>query len=103
SVRAQSASTPTDKTEPSGVVNAVLTSDKAEGTKSESGILQTGCSSCGGPNSGGKLCGPGELGSGGCGSCCVPGRNYCCTDCDECTSKCGKFLCGFYHCLCCPD
>jgi hypothetical protein len=69
-----------------------------------SGLVQTGCSSCGGGcGSGlGTLCGPGELGSGGCGDCCYPGRNFCCSDCD-CPTAIGRFFCGFYQCICCPD
>lgn len=67
----------------------------------DSGVVQTGCSSCGA--GGGALCGPGAPGSGGCGTCCYPGRNYCCSDCSECDSCIGKVLCGFYQCVCCPD
>lgn len=75
----------------------------ATSTDPNTGIIQAGCSSCGGGGHGGALCGPGALGSGGCGTCCVPGRNYCCSDCSECDSKFGKFFCGLYNCICCPD
>lgn len=70
-------------------------------------IQQTGCSSCG---SGGGLLGlprndgPGA-GSGGCSSCggnpCIPGRKPC-YPCEGQTVL-GRFLCGLYECICCPD
>lgn len=71
-------------------------------TVPDSGIVQTGCAGCGGGSGLGSLCGPGELGSGACGSCCYPGRNFCCSDNDSHT-KLGRLIDGFYHCLCCPD
>ncbi len=102
SVRAQtSSSTETSPSAPVSAIPSTITAPVVPG--SESGLVQAGCSSCGGGASGGALCGPGAPGSGGCGSCCIPGRNYCCSDCSECDTKIGKFFCGFYHCICCPD
>jgi hypothetical protein len=47
--------------------------------------------------------GPGCCG-GGMGGCCFPGRTPCCGDCSDCDGSCvHRFLCGLYHCLCCPD
>src|SRR5262249_39635400 len=69
----------------------------------DSGILQTGCAGCGCGSGFGSLCGPGVLGSGACGSCCYPGKNFCCSECDDCRTSLGRFFCGFYQCLCCPD
>src|SRR5262249_18842724 len=43
-----------------------------------SGIVQTsGCNGCGCGSGLGTLCGPGELGSGGCGSWCFPRPHFC--------------------------
>jgi hypothetical protein len=67
------------------------------------GIVQTGCAGCGCGSGLGSLCGPGELGSGGCGSCCYPGRNFCCSDCEWAKGPISRFFCGFYQCVCCPD
>ena len=70
----------------------------------DSGIVQTGCGGCSGCGQGyGALCGPGVLGSGQCGACCYPGKNFCCSDCEHCTTKVGRFCCGLYQCICCPD
>ncbi len=74
-------------------------------------LQQVGCSSCG--TGGGLLSahGPGEDGSvssaGGpgcnCGSGgCVPGRLHQCSPCEADTAV-GRFLCGVYECICCPD
>src|SRR5438876_1020581 len=65
------------------------------------GIVQAGCGGCGCGSGLGSLCGPGELGSGGCGTCCYPGRNFCCSDCDWATGPFSRLLCGFYQCVCC--
>jgi hypothetical protein len=77
-------------------------------------VVPVGCPTCGG--GGGLLNGvlppppfPGPLGppppSGPrCDDCrnCVPGRTNCCSDCDG-KSAFGRFLCGIYDCICCPD
>jgi hypothetical protein len=72
-------------------------------------IIQAGCSSCGGgggtisgqplpdPISFAKSVGCSECGTGGC----VPGKKPC-YPCD-CDSHIGRFLCGVYECICCPD
>jgi hypothetical protein len=69
-------------------------------------IVPVGCSTC---NSGllGGLLGPpdpGFTGVSGCGGCgrCVPGRDACCV-CDDKKTIVGRFLCGVYDCVCCPD
>jgi hypothetical protein len=85
--------------QPPGVRQAVAASDIAPG------VVQAGCSSCSG-----GLFGPqvSDLGpAGGCadeGCCgyCYPGRKPCDCCCDG-TSGFGKFFCGFYQCVCCPD
>ncbi|HEY1860770.1 MAG TPA: hypothetical protein VGG61_10470 [Gemmataceae bacterium] len=72
---------------------------KAPAAAEPSGILQTGCSSCGS-----HLAAPsGDLGEcmGGCGACCVPGHP-CCPPCNA-DSCIGRFFCGVYECICCPD
>jgi hypothetical protein len=48
--------------------------------------------------------GPGCCG-GGMGGCCFPGYKPCCGNCSDCDSHTciGRFFCGLYHCLCCPD
>jgi hypothetical protein len=88
---------------------AVATAPAATATKVDSTLKQVGCSSC---SSG--LLGPdlsvlptfsgtcGSCDSGCCGGGCVPGKTPC--DCcfDESTCV-GRFLGGFYHCICCPD
>src|SRR5947207_1941670 len=53
------------------VVQAVETSSSpgSSDSRSDSGLVQTGCSSCGMGPGGGALCGPGAPGSGGCGTC----------------------------------
>jgi hypothetical protein len=72
----------------------------------DDGVVQAGCSTCGG-----GLLGPpaGDLGSpggcascGGCGGPCYPGRKPCDCCCDT-DSRCGRVLCGIYQCICCPD
>jgi hypothetical protein len=71
------------------------------------GILQTGCSTCGNgllapPSGGGGCAGCGGCGSGDCASGCYPGRTPC--DCCCCGNTCvGRFFCGLYQCICCPD
>jgi hypothetical protein len=65
------------------------------------GVIQAGCSSCGG----GGLEPPEGYGPqpGDCcdGNGCVPGRKTCYPCCA--TSWVGRFLCGLYECICCPD
>ena len=68
-------------------------------------VVQAGCASC----SAGLLGQPPtEVGDiGGCASCgcssgCVPGRKPCDCCCDACDGP-GRFLCGIYQCICCPD
>jgi hypothetical protein len=76
----------------------------------ESGVVQAGCTSCG--NGAGLLPavpppmlsgleGGGDPGCACSGSCCVPGRKACYPcEADTCV---GRFLCGLYECICCPD
>ena len=69
---------------------------------SENGIIKAGCASCangGGvlglsPNPEGALCG---CGSGHC----APGHAHC-SACESSTYT-GRFFCGLYECICCPD
>src|SRR5438132_9122534 len=64
----------------------------------DSGVVQAGCSTCGGALPGM----PGWDGcEGGCGEGCVPGRRPCCP-CDAKTCV-GRFFCDFAECICCPD
>src|SRR5207244_936764 len=79
-------------------------------TPFEAVLVQAGCSSCGA--GGGTLShggyaasevapapGPGcACGSGNC----VPGRLHNCSPCEASTCV-GRFLCGVYECICCPD
>jgi hypothetical protein len=84
---------------------AAETSPAPEGTPVPSGgIVQTGCSSCSG-----GLFGHGEPltmddigGAGDCGENCLPNsrRCGCCCTSDNCV---GRFFCGLYDCICCPD
>ncbi len=84
----------------------VVTAGGTTGSQEGSGIVPVGCASCGGgllapPPLMDGGCGPG--GCGGCGSgCCYPGRTGCDCCCDDCAGW-GKFLCGLYKCICCPD
>jgi hypothetical protein len=69
----------------------------------DGGVVPAGCSSC----SGGLLGAPGpNLGPVGCDGCCggncYPGRKPCDCCCDS-NSRCGRFFCGLYECVCCPD
>jgi hypothetical protein len=78
-----------------------------EAPKTDSGVIQAGCSTCQGGLFGGTGgcigcgtsggCGPGCGGPG-----CIPGRlDGCCGCCgDTCV---GRALCGIYECVCCPD
>jgi hypothetical protein len=79
-----------------------------ENTENSDGIMPVGCAGCG---MGGGLISP-SIGpveglpiGGGCSSCggstCVPGK----TPCYPCSYKTtfGRFLCGVYECVCCPD
>ncbi len=82
----------------------------------DGGIVQVGCSTCGGGGGGLLRAGPGSdtgtvcdtcrggcaCGEGGCCGTCVPGRINCCSDCAG-RGPVTKFLCGLYCCLCCPD
>ncbi len=80
----------------------------AAGTGNVDGaVVPASCASC----SGGGLLGlpPTDLGEvSGCSSCgcgsngCVPGRKPCDCCCDA-TDGPGRFLCGLYQCICCPD
>jgi hypothetical protein len=84
---------------------AVSRADAKVSSTADAGVVQTGCSSCGGGI--GSLppltdAVPGAI-EGGCGGAhCVPGGKYCdcCCNCDGCI---GKFVCGLYQCICCPD
>src|SRR6266699_2529463 len=61
---------------------------------SGSGVVQAGCNSCGGGLLGAS--GGGDtstIGSGGCGTCCVPGRTFCCDCCNSDTFV-GRMVCG---------
>jgi hypothetical protein len=70
-------------------------------------LIQAGCASCGGGGGNGLVGPPDPSGGllGGCSSCgsngCVPGR----TPCDYCDhhTVLGRFFCGLYECVCCPD
>jgi len=72
----------------------------SKASSESSGIIQTSCSSCGM----GHLAAPSADGGdcfGNCGGNCVPGHQPCapCT-CESCI---GRFFCGIYECICCPD
>jgi hypothetical protein len=68
-------------------------------TATDGGVVQTGCSTCGG-GGGGLLDGGCGCGAGGN---CVPGRDMSmCSDwCPD--TVCGRFLNCVYQCICCPD
>jgi hypothetical protein len=76
----------------------------------DGGVVQTGCSTCGGGLVGppvgladGTGCCGGEC-CGGCGARCVPGRENCyCDCCCEPKTCVGRFFLGMYQCICCPD
>src|SRR5579872_6551518 len=90
------------------VVPVINTSGTTAGT-TESGVVQTQCSSCSRglvpdlgvlPTFGGGGCS--SCGAGGCGSGqCVPGRTPCDCCIDESTCF-GRIASGLYHCICCP-
>ena len=68
-------------------------------------VVPAGCASC----SSGLLGQPpaDDFGVSGCASCgcssgCVPGRKPCDCCCDA-TDGPGRFFCGLYQCICCPD
>ena len=68
-------------------------------------VVPASCASC----SGGLLGQPpadvvdaGGCAGCGCGNGCVPGREPCDCCCDACDGP-GRFLCGIYQCICCPD
>src|SRR5262245_54523663 len=68
----------------------------------DNSVQQAGCKSCGGGSLiGGSSVGFGDLGGCGCGVGCVPGRKPC-SPCEG-TTIVGRFLCGLYECICCPD
>lgn len=73
--------------------SSVLPSGTQTGS-AESGVVQAGCSTCGGGLPAPNPCN-------GCGECCYPGRPPCCP-CDAHTCI-GQYFCDFYHCICCPD
>ncbi|HVS35456.1 MAG TPA: hypothetical protein VMS17_07715 [Gemmataceae bacterium] len=74
--------------------------------QADGGVVQAGCAAC----QGGVLgLPPSDLGEiSGCSSCgcgsngCVPGRKPCDCCCDA-TDGPGRFFCGIYQCICCPD
>jgi hypothetical protein len=82
---------------------ALVTSPDFTGGFLTGDIQQAGCAGCGG--GGGLLGPPGMPGLGGPGCCeggaCVFGQKPC-APCEGRTLL-GRFLCGVYHCLCCPD
>ena len=69
-------------------------------------VVPAGCASCSGgllglpPTDVGEVSGCASCGCGGNG--CVPGRKPCDCCCDA-TDGPGRFLCGLYQCICCPD
>ncbi len=85
---------------------AVSQADARGSNATDGGVVQAGCSSCGGGAFGNlppltdAIPGATEVGCGG--AHCVPGGRYCdcCCNCDSCV---GKFFCGLYQCICCPD
>jgi hypothetical protein len=82
----------------------------AEGD-AEGAVVPAGCATCGGglglrapefaSPTGCASCGGGCTSCGG-GSCPGPGRRPCDCCCQS-DSGCGRFLCGVYQCICCPD
>lgn len=104
----KSEDTPT-RSAPIHIALAEEPADTCEDKINDPNILPVGCASCGG---GGGVLGPPlgppdgfAIGGGGCSSCggatCVPGK----TPCYPCSyhSTLGRFLCGVYECVCCPD
>jgi hypothetical protein len=81
--------------------------ESASSAPPDGGIVQAGCSTCGRGLLAPPI--PGVIGGGGSGfnsdSCdgnCVPGRKGC--DCCCTGETClGRFVCGLYECICCPD
>jgi hypothetical protein len=73
------------------------------------GVTQASCTNCGSTAGlvsqygGGGHGSPGcsTCGGGGCGNQCYPGRKQC--SCCEADTVLGRFLCGLYDCICCPD
>src|SRR5262249_8547616 len=64
-------------------------------------VVPASCSSCGGGVLGLTADAPGFCASCGNHGCCVPGQKPCFPCCaDTCI---GRFLCGLYECICCPD
>lgn len=65
-------------------------------------IIQAGCATCGGSSLGAPVGGSGCATCGGGGGC-IPGRDnrFCGGWCAE--TCVGRFLAGFYECICCPD
>jgi hypothetical protein len=72
----------------------------ADPPKVDANVVPASCASCGGGLLGAAA---GDFPGCGCGGGCVPGRDkrYCC-GCD-CDGPLGRFLCGVYDCICCPD
>jgi hypothetical protein len=93
----------------------ISSGDSMPATKVDPNVVQAGCATCGGGGligHGSSGCsttptvnsfGPGGThGPGGCGSCCYPGRSFCCEP--NCSDSClGRFVHGMYECICCPD
>jgi hypothetical protein len=79
--------------------------EAASPASAEGGVVQAGCSTCGGgllsPPIPGTIGGGGGCGDG-CDGNCVPGRKGCdcCCNAETCV---GRFICGLYECICCPD
>jgi hypothetical protein len=70
-------------------------------------VKQVGCSTCsngvfGGSLGGGYSGGCSTCGSGGCAAGCYPGTKPCDCCCNAETPV-GRFICGVYQCVCCPD
>ena len=78
----------------------------AGGRDVDGAVVQAGCATCSGgvlglpPSDMGEVSGCASCGCGGNG--CVPGRKPCDCCCDA-TDGPGRFLCGIYQCICCPD
>lgn len=92
---------------PANVASPIPTTYPLPGTETpaqDGGVVQAGCASCGGGlsapySSGGcSTCG----GDGGCASGCYPGRRPCGCCCNA-EGPVGRFFCGLYECICCPD
>jgi hypothetical protein len=74
------------------------------GIAAASGVIQTGCSSCGAGIFGNQppLDDSDNIDDGDCTAGCIPGAPRCAC-CQGCTTGLAKCLCGLYECICCPD